>query len=93
MFFSQCVDVLQSWQWQLGAVAVFLAWMNLLLFIRKFPRFGIYIVMFTDILQTFLTFLPVFFLFVVAFSLAFFMLMQNMVSRSNCQLCYNICIS
>ena len=71
---------MQSWQWQVGAVALFVAWMDLLLFIRKIPRFGIYIVMFTDILQTFLQFSLVFFLFVVAFALAFFMLMQNQVS-------------
>ncbi|KAI0226877.1 Transient receptor potential cation channel subfamily A member basal [Lamellibrachia satsuma] len=81
--FSICqqeTGIRMGWQWQVGAVALFVAWMDLLLFIRKIPRFGIYIVMFTDILQTFLQFSLVFFLFVVAFALAFFMLMQNQVS-------------
>ncbi|KAI0226875.1 hypothetical protein LSAT2_022672 [Lamellibrachia satsuma] len=78
--FSQCqqdTGIRMGWQWQLAAVAVFLAWMDLVLFIRKLPRFGIYVVMFTDILRTFTQFFPVFFLFIVAFGLAFFVLMQN----------------
>ena len=77
--FYICLSCLQGWQWQLAAVAVFLAWMDLVLFIRKLPRFGIYVVMFTDILRTFTQFFPVFFLFIVAFGLAFFVLMQNQV--------------
>ena len=31
------------WQWKLGAVSVFLAWMGLVLYIQKLPRFGIYV--------------------------------------------------
>ncbi|RUS76171.1 hypothetical protein EGW08_016083 [Elysia chlorotica] len=66
-----------DWQWHLGAVAVFLAWVDLVLFIQKFPRFGIYVVMFTDILFTFSQFFIVFFLFIIAFALAFHALFQN----------------
>lgn len=47
--------------------------------VRKFPQLGIYVVMFTDILRTFSKFFVVFFLFIVAFALAFFMLFQNQV--------------
>ena len=72
---------LQDWQWQLGAIAIFLAWIDLVLFIRKVPRFGIYVVMFTDVLITFIQFFPVFFLFIIAFALAFYALLQNQVSR------------
>lgn len=53
--------------------------MELVLFIRKLPRFGIYVVMFTDVLRTFTRFFPVFFLFIVAFALGFFCLFQNQV--------------
>lgn len=67
------------WQWNVGAVAVFLGWMNLLLFIRKFPVFGIYVVMFTDVLATFSRFFVVFFLFVTAFAISFFVLLQSQV--------------
>ncbi|XP_035826279.1 transient receptor potential cation channel subfamily A member 1 homolog [Aplysia californica] len=67
------------WQWHLGAISVFLAWMDLVLFIQKFPQFGIYVVMFTDILRTFSQFFIVFFLFIIAFALAFYSLFQNQV--------------
>ncbi|XP_076445109.1 uncharacterized protein LOC143283010 [Babylonia areolata] len=66
-----------DWQWSLGAVSVFLAWFNLVLFIQKFPQLGIYVVMFTDVLYTFIQFFVVFFLFIVAFALAFFMVLQK----------------
>ncbi|XP_033635280.1 transient receptor potential cation channel subfamily A member 1 homolog isoform X2 [Asterias rubens] len=74
---AACVSVTLVWQWQCGAVAVFLAWINLILFLRKFPQFGIYIVMFTDVLKTFLQFAIVFFLFIIAFGLAFYALLMN----------------
>ncbi|CAF1560807.1 unnamed protein product, partial [Didymodactylos carnosus] len=66
-----------STQWQLGSLAVFLSWFSLVLFIQKFPRFGIFVVMLTDILRTFSRFFLVFFLFVIGFALAFHMLLQN----------------
>ncbi|CAF0887601.1 unnamed protein product [Adineta ricciae] len=64
-------------QWQVGALGVFLAWFALVLFIQKFPRFGIFVVMLTDILRTFSRFFLVFFLFIIGFALAFHMLLQN----------------
>lgn len=74
---------LQPWQWETGAVAVFLAWMELILIIRKLPRFGIYVVMFTHILNTFVQFFVVFFLFLVGFAISFYMLLANHVSLVN----------
>ena len=64
-------------QWQIGAFGVFLTWFALVLFIQKFPRFGIYVVMFTYILRTFSKCFLVFFLFIIGFALAFHMLLQN----------------
>lgn len=64
-------------QWQIGALGVFLSWLALVLFIQKFPRFGIFVVMLTDILRTFSRFFLVFFLFIIGFALAFHMLLQN----------------
>ncbi|KAJ8026830.1 Transient receptor potential cation channel subfamily A member 1-like [Holothuria leucospilota] len=66
-----------NWQWQCGAFAIFFAWLNLILFIQKFPQLGIYVVMFTDILKTFLKFCVVFFLFIVSFAMAFYTLLMN----------------
>lgn len=61
------------WQWQLGAIAVFLGWLNLIIFIRKFPLTGIYVVMFVDIFYTFCRLFFLSLLLVIAFGLAFYM--------------------
>ncbi|XP_076466512.1 transient receptor potential cation channel subfamily A member 1 homolog [Babylonia areolata] len=69
-----------TWQWSAGAVSVFLTWINLVLFIQKFPQLGIYVVMFTDVLSTFAHFFVVFFLFIIAFALAFYTVLQDKVA-------------
>ncbi|XP_022241901.1 transient receptor potential cation channel subfamily A member 1 homolog isoform X2 [Limulus polyphemus] len=74
---SQTTGIRLVWQWQLGALSVFLAWIVLVMFIRKFPVLGIYVNMFTDILRTFSKFFIVFFLFIVAFAFGFYTLLQN----------------
>jgi len=53
--------------------------MELILIIRKLPRFGIYVVMFTHILATFMQFFIVFFLFLIGFAISFYMLLSNQV--------------
>ena len=42
-----------GWQWQLGAFAVTISWVNLLTNVRKFPFLGIYVLMISDVLKTF----------------------------------------
>ncbi|XP_013406001.1 transient receptor potential cation channel subfamily A member 1 homolog isoform X2 [Lingula anatina] len=76
-------QIRHPWQWNVGAIALFLAWIELLLFIRKLPRFGIYVVMFTDILWTFCQFFLVFVLFIVAFGLTFHVLLKNQAPFSS----------
>ena len=66
-----------SWQWPLGALSISVTWLNLLSLIRKLPFIGIYVVMFTDVLKTFLKVSSVVLLFVVAFSLGFSALLEN----------------
>ncbi|CAH1255376.1 TRPA1 [Branchiostoma lanceolatum] len=61
-------------QWQMGAVAVFLAWFNLMLYLQRFDIFGIFIVMYIEILKTLLQVLMVFSFLVIAFGLAFYIL-------------------
>lgn len=61
----------------IGALSIFLAWMALVLFIRKFPKLGIYVVMFTSILYTFTKFFMIYVLFLVAFALSFFTLFYD----------------
>ena len=66
-----------SWQWPLAAVSVTVTWLNLLSLIRKLPYLGIYVVMVGTVLQTFLKVSAVVVLFVIAFSLGFYALLEN----------------
>ncbi|VDP93541.1 unnamed protein product [Echinostoma caproni] len=69
-----------AWQWQCGALGVFLAWLNLLLFLRRVPTLGMFVLMFTVIVRTFAKFFSVFFLFIFAFAFGFHILLSNQVS-------------
>ena len=69
------ISIFQCWQWQMMSANVTLAWLNLLGDIRQLPYLGIYVIMFFDILKTFLRFSVVFLVFVVAFGLGFHLLL------------------
>ena len=56
-----------------------MSWLNLLSNVRKFPYLGIYVVMFTDVMQTFLKFFMVLTLFIIAFSMGFHALLGRQV--------------
>ena len=71
-----------NWQWQLGAIGVFLSWINLILFLKRVPLLGIYVLMFNAILHTFLKFALIAFLFIVAFCISFYMILYKAVSVS-----------
>jgi len=73
----------QEWQQEVGAFAVFLSWMVLLLFIQKIPRLGIFVVMFTDVMWTFAQFLFVFIFFIFGFAFSFTILMGNQLVFTN----------
>ena len=64
----------ESWQWQLGSLALFIAWLDMVLFLKKFPLTGIYVVMFVDIFYTFMRMILLSILFVISFGIAFYML-------------------
>ena len=70
----------KDWQWQIGIFAVFLAWMNFVFFAAKFPRTGIYVLVFKEILQTFLNLVAFGVLLVIAFSLVLYMLFYSPVA-------------
>ena len=70
-----------NWQWQLGALGVFLAWINLILFLKRVPLLGIYVLMFNSILYTFMKFALIAFLFILAFCLSFYMILYKAVSE------------
>ena len=56
-----------SWQWQNGVVSVFLAWMILIAFLQKWPVTGVYILMFLNIIVTFLKVVFLALLLIIAF--------------------------
>ena len=72
IFHTDCLCP-QEWQWQIGTIAVFLAWIDLIIFIRKLPLTGIYVVMFVDIFYTFCKMIILSLLLVIAFGIAFYM--------------------
>ena len=72
VFHSDCLCPL-TWQWQIGIVAVFLGWVDLIIFVSKFPLTGIYVLMFVKILYTFLRILILSVLLVVAFGLTLYL--------------------
>ncbi|GAB6033390.1 hypothetical protein CHUAL_013153 [Chamberlinius hualienensis] len=73
--FTECsslTGVREIWQWEIGTIAIFMAWVNLVMFVSKFPFLGLYVVMFGDVIRTFCKVCSVFFLFIVAFAMGFY---------------------
>ncbi|XP_049946410.1 transient receptor potential cation channel subfamily A member 1 [Schistocerca serialis cubense] len=60
-----------------ASVTVFLSWFNLLLYLQRFDQVGIYVVMFLEILQTLIKVLIVFSILIIAFGLAFYILLSE----------------
>ncbi|KAI5616928.1 transient receptor potential cation channel, subfamily A, member 1a, partial [Silurus asotus] len=69
------MNVKKSWHWQAGALASLASWVNLLLYMQRFQRFGIYVVMFREICKTLLSIILIFVYLILAFALAFYALM------------------
>lgn len=60
-----------------ASLTVFLSWFNLLLYLQRFDQIGIYVVMFLEILQTLIKVLLVFSILIIAFGLAFYILLSQ----------------
>ncbi|CAD5119760.1 DgyrCDS8355 [Dimorphilus gyrociliatus] len=74
--FREC-GAREKWQWELGAMVLYFAWIDFILYLRRFPRIGIYIVMVTDILNTFWKFSFVLLLFLIASGFSLYVILQN----------------
>ena len=70
----------KSWQWQFGAFTLLLAWLELLLYLKTEPNTGVYVLMFIDILRTFVKMLLLSTVFVISFGLTFYMIFFRPVS-------------
>uniref|UniRef100_A0A6J0V738 Transient receptor potential cation channel subfamily A member 1 n=1 Tax=Pogona vitticeps TaxID=103695 RepID=A0A6J0V738_9SAUR len=69
-------------QWECGAIAIFLSWMNFLLYLQRFENYGIYVVMFWEILRTLIRISVVFFFLMLAFGLSFHVLLGSQETYS-----------
>jgi hypothetical protein len=67
-----------------GAVLLTAAWLNLLSYMRQLPVVGQYIIIFHDVFKTFLSFIVVFFIFVLSFALGFYLLLDYQVRDELC---------
>ena len=77
--------------WIVGVTSTCLCYANLVLFLRRFRLFGIYVTMFQEVTQTLFKTLFVFFVCLVGFSIVFFVLFKeqvsNLTSVNECVLC------
>ncbi|XP_050311925.1 transient receptor potential cation channel subfamily A member 1 isoform X2 [Anthonomus grandis grandis] len=64
-------------QFSFASLVVFLSWFQLLLLLQSFDQVGIYVVMFLEILQTLIKVLMVFSILIIAFGLAFYILLSR----------------
>ena len=73
----------QSWQWQIGVIAVFLSWITLIFSIRRLPIFGIYVVMYLAIFYNLIRKVVVLALLLVfAFAVPFYMIFYDTQDKS-----------
>ncbi|XP_070579659.1 transient receptor potential cation channel subfamily A member 1-like [Ptychodera flava] len=70
-------------QWASGAIALFLSWLNLILYFRRTSLFGLYVVMFFKVLKSFLKVGLVYLLFAVGFAFSFYMLLATLDAYSS----------
>ena len=66
-----------DWQWQVGVVAVVLAWVVFIVFTALIPVIGVYVLVLTEICKTFLKLLILTFLLLFAFGTAFYMVFSD----------------
>ena len=97
VFATPCLCV-YGWQWQTGVAAVFLGWIQLMNFLQKWPTTGVYILMFVNIVHSFLKIAFMALLLVVTFALPFYMLLyephemvgvgniHNLIDTRTCQI-------
>eukprot|EP00117_Sycon_ciliatum_P021223 scpid19736/ scgid18665/ Transient receptor potential cation channel subfamily A member 1 homolog len=64
-------------QWRCGAIALCVAWFNLLTYVQRFNEVGIYVVMFWSVIKTFIKVFLVYSIVLIAFALCFYILFSG----------------
>ncbi|XP_014235400.1 transient receptor potential channel pyrexia-like [Trichogramma pretiosum] len=77
------VEPRRDWQHHVAGVAILLVWVELMMIVGRFPMFGIYVQMFTQVAVNFFKFLGAYLCLVVGFSLAFSVLHRGYKSFKN----------
>ena len=68
---------LEGYAWEFGALAVFLAWIDLIIYLKKLPLTAIPINMLQSILMTFLKLIYLPLILIIAFAIPFYMLFSR----------------
>lgn len=81
---KQLEQTFGSWKnprnlWIAGIISIFLCYVNVILFLRRFQPFGIYVSMFIEVFKTVARVFVVFFIFIIAFAIVFFILFKEQV--------------
>ena len=71
----------QRYTWQIGTISVMLGYLNLVLFTRPLPYIGLYVSMFLEVMKTFTRAMGLLAMFVLGYSLVFFILFKEQVSK------------
>ncbi|GAB1869853.1 Transient receptor potential channel pyrexia [Camponotus japonicus] len=72
-----------QWQYHIAALGILLAWIELMIVVGRFPMFGIYVQMFTQVSINFFKFLAAYICLIVGFSLGFNVLHDKYKSFTN----------
>lgn len=70
----------KTFMWINGLVSIFLCYVNLVLFLRRFRILGIYVTMYVEVTKTVLKVILVFSVFILGFTIVFFVLFKEQVS-------------
>ncbi|XP_023289735.1 transient receptor potential channel pyrexia [Orussus abietinus] len=77
------IKPVNNWQHHVAALGILLAWMELMMVVGRFPMFGIYVQMFTQVAVNFFKFLGAYICLIIGFSLGFSVLHMNYKSFMN----------
>lgn len=72
-----------SWQYHVAALGSLFVWLELMMVVGRFPMFGLYVQMFTQVAINFFKFLGAYLCLIVGFSLGFSVLHHNYKSFEN----------
>ena len=70
---------IQRYVWQIAIISIFLCYVNLVLFLRRFRSLGIYVIMYVEVTKTMLKVLLAFSVFILGFGIVFFVLFKEQV--------------